>query len=69
MKKVTKDLMEFGTVQRAFIGVNIRDIETLTEIKNFVELRHGTIVGNNCLLDSRVTSSGNCVIGNNVILR
>src|SRR5690606_27594384 len=26
MKKVTKDLMEFGTVQRAFIGVNIRDL-------------------------------------------
>lgn len=26
MKKVTKDLMEFGQVQRAFIGANIRDL-------------------------------------------
>ncbi len=29
MKKVTKDLMEFGQVQRAFIGVNIRGMNQL----------------------------------------
>lgn len=27
VKKVTKDLMEFGTVQRAYIGVSIRDLD------------------------------------------
>lgn len=27
MKKVTKDLMEYGIVQRAFLGVNIKDID------------------------------------------
>ena len=27
------------------------------------------LFGNDCLIDSRVSSSGNCVIGNNVIIR
>ena len=37
MKKVTKDLMEFGTVQRAFIGVNIRDLNQ--DLANELELK------------------------------
>ena len=40
-------------------------------VKNFVELRNGTRIGNNCYIDSRVSTSGgkNCRIGNNVTLR
>ena len=40
-----------------------------TVIKNFVELRENTIVGKDCYIDSRVSTSGNCEIGNNVTLR
>ena len=36
---------------------------------NFVELRENTIVGKDCYIDSRVSTSGNCEIGNNVTLR
>ena len=40
-------------------------------IKNYVELRNGTRIGNNCYIDSRVSTSGgdNCRIGNKVTLR
>lgn len=40
-------------------------------IKNFVELRKGTVFGDNCYIDSRVSTSGGdlCRIGNNVTLR
>ena len=40
-------------------------------IKNYVELRNGTRIGNDCYIDSRVSTSGgdNCRIGNNVTLR
>ena len=40
-----------------------------TEIKNFVELRSGTVIGENCYIDSGVKSSGNNWIGNGVTLR
>ncbi|MCB9689342.1 MAG: hypothetical protein H6738_03180 [Alphaproteobacteria bacterium] len=40
-----------------------------TVIKNFVELRKNTIVGRNCFIDSRVSTSGDCQIGDNVTLR
>ena len=40
-------------------------------VKNYVELRHGTRIGDDCYIDSRVSTSGgdNCRIGNNVTLR
>ena len=38
-------------------------------MKNYVELRKGTNVGSDCYIDSRVSSSGNCVIGNHVTVR
>ena len=38
-------------------------------IKNYVELRKNTIIGSDCYIDSRVSTSGNCKIGNNVTLR
>ena len=40
-------------------------------IQNFVELRKGTTFGDDCYIDSRVSTSGgdNCKIGNNVTLR
>lgn len=40
-----------------------------TVIKNYVELRSGTVIGKNCFIDSYVVSSGDNYIGNNVILR
>jgi len=41
------------------------------EIRNYVELRKGTIIGDECYIDSRVSTSGapNCVIGNRVTIR
>ncbi len=38
-------------------------------IRNFVELRENTIIGKDCYIDSRVSTSGNCVVGDNVTLR
>tara|TARA_B100000131_G_C18116837_1_gene611557 strand:+ start:658 stop:1149 length:492 start_codon:yes stop_codon:yes gene_type:complete len=40
-----------------------------TVVKNYVELRSGTIIGESCYVDSRVSTSGNCKVGNNVTLR
>jgi len=40
-----------------------------TVIKNYVELRKGTKIGKNCFIDSRVSSSGDNVIGDNVTVR
>jgi S1-C subfamily serine protease len=40
VKKVIKDLLEFGTVQRAYIGVSIRDIDNrLAEEKGIKEFK------------------------------
>ena len=47
-------------------GVEIGDN---TVIKNYVELRKGTKIGSNCYIDSRVTSSGDCQVADNVIVR
>lgn len=47
-------------------GVEIGDG---TVIKSFVELRQNTIIGKNCYIDSRVSTSGDCRVGNNVTLR
>ncbi|MFT7078292.1 MAG: UDP-N-acetylglucosamine acyltransferase [Planctomycetota bacterium] len=47
-------------------GVEIGDG---TVIRNFVELRENTIIGKDCYIDSRVSTSGNCVVGDNVTLR
>lgn len=40
-----------------------------TVIKHYVELRKGTVIGKDCFIDSRVSSSGNCKIGDRVTLR
>lgn len=40
-----------------------------TVIKNYVELRSGTIIGKNCYVDSRVSSSGQNRVGNGVTIR
>lgn len=52
------------------IEKNVRVGDNVT-IKNYVELRAGTVFGNGCYIDSRVSTSGgdNCRIGNNVTLR
>jgi len=39
------------------------------EIRNYVELRKGTIIGDECYIDSRVSTSGECRIGNRVTIR
>jgi UDP-2-acetamido-3-amino-2,3-dideoxy-glucuronate N-acetyltransferase len=38
-------------------------------IRSYVELREGTVIGDDCYIDSGVKSSGNCIIGNKVIIR
>jgi serine protease Do len=45
VKKVMNDLLEFGTVQRAFIGVSIRDLDSkLAEEKNIKVYKKGVYV-------------------------
>jgi serine protease Do len=45
VKKVMNDLLEFGSVQRAFIGVSIRDLDSkLAEEKNIKEYKKGVYV-------------------------
>jgi UDP-N-acetylglucosamine acyltransferase len=39
------------------------------EICHHTLLKPGTVIGDNCYVDSYVLSSGNCTIGNNVIMR
>lgn len=38
-------------------------------MRSFVELRPGTVIGNDCYIDSGVKMSGQCTIGNNVTIR
>ena len=40
-----------------------------TELKNYVELRTGTVIGEDCYIDSRVSTSGDCFIGDRVRIR
>lgn len=40
-----------------------------TTIKDYVEIRKGTVIGKYCYIDSRVSFSGECKIGDNVTLR
>lgn len=43
-KKVVNDIMEFGTVQRAFIGINIRDIDDELSEELAIDNREGVYV-------------------------
>ena len=52
----------FNVIGNVWVGDGI-------EICNFVLLKDGTIMGNDCYVDSYVLSSGNCRIGDNVIMR
>jgi len=45
------------------------EIGSGTVIKNYVELRSGTKIGKNCYIDSRVSSSGDNFVGDNVTIR
>lgn len=45
-----------------WVGDNVR-------LRNFVELREGTVIGNDVYIDSYVRSSGNNVINDGVVLR
>ncbi|MGB0178393.1 MAG: PDZ domain-containing protein, partial [Owenweeksia sp.] len=45
VKKVVEDLLEFGTVQRAFIGVNISDITPRIAEELDLEVSNGVYVG------------------------
>jgi len=38
-------------------------------INNYVELRKGTVIGENCYIDSGVCVTGDAIIGNNVTIR
>ena len=52
----------FNVIGKISVGKNI-------EICNFVLLKDGTTMGDNCYVDSYVLSSGSCRLGNNVIMR
>lgn len=45
VKKVVEDLLEYGTVQRAFIGVNISDINSRMVEELDLEVNNGVYVG------------------------
>ena len=57
-----------GVFNRIEDNVQVGDNVT---IRNYVELREGTRIGNGCYIDSRVSTSGGdtCRIGNNVTIR
>ncbi len=63
---IVGDNVKIGNFCIIHSGVIIGDN---TVIMDYVELRSGTIIGKDCYIDSRVSSSGNCRIGNNVTLR
>lgn len=44
VKKIVADLIEFGTVQRAFIGVSIRDIDAAFAEKSGIKILNGAYV-------------------------
>jgi Do/DeqQ family serine protease len=44
VKKVTADLLEFGNVQRAYIGVNISNIDPGVALENKLEISEGAFV-------------------------
>ena len=52
----------FNVIGKSKVGDNV-------EICNFVLLKDGTKMGNNCYVDSYVLSSGNCSIGDRVVMR
>ncbi len=44
VKKVTADLLEFGKVQRAYIGVNISNIDPTVAVENKLQISEGAFV-------------------------
>lgn len=40
-----------------------------TKLRSYIELRERTIIGEDCYIDSKVSSSGDCIVGNKVTLR
>ncbi|MBA7491580.1 UDP-3-O-(3-hydroxymyristoyl)glucosamine N-acyltransferase [subsurface metagenome] len=71
--EIAKNFIKGMGFQIGFVNLiegNVRVGKNVT-IKNFVELRNGTRIGDDCYIDSRVSTSGgdNCRIGNNVTLR
>ena len=40
-----------------------------TRLMDYVELRNNTVIGEDCYVDSKVSSSGNVIVNNNVTLR
>lgn len=58
--------LKLGVFNHIHEGVEVGDDVTL---RSYVELRTGTVIGDRCYIDSGVKSSGNCQIGNDVIIR
>ena len=58
--------LKIGKFNHIYDGVKVGDN---CIIRSYVELRSGTIIGNECYIDSGVKSSGDCVIKDNVTLR
>jgi len=60
------DGFRIGEFNRIHENVRVGDDVT---IRNFIELRPGTVIGDGCYIDSGVKSSGQNRIGNNVVIR
>ncbi|MFL6216716.1 MAG: UDP-3-O-(3-hydroxymyristoyl)glucosamine N-acyltransferase [Blastocatellia bacterium] len=68
-KVIIEDDVEIGacsTIDRA--ALDETRVRTNTKIDNLVQIGHGSIIGNNCLLAAQVGLAGTTNVGNNVIL-
>ncbi len=71
---------QFNVIGNVTFGANVEvgnfcvlhdgvEIGEGTVVKDYVELRPGTVIGKHCYIDSRVSSSGNCVVEDHVTVR
>ncbi|MEE3145252.1 MAG: DapH/DapD/GlmU-related protein [Bacteroidota bacterium] len=61
-----EDDVEIGNYCHLRSGVVIKK---RTRLMDYIELRNNTIIGEDCYVDSKVSSSGNVIVKNNVTLR
>ena len=61
-----EDDVEIGNYCHLRSGVVIKK---RTRLMDYIELRSNTVIGEDCYVDSKVSSSGNVIVKNNVTLR
>jgi len=65
VKKVTRDLVEFGSVQRAYLGVSIRDLDTKLAEQLDMDRPYGVYV--NGLTDGGAAEQAGVVVGDVIV--